>query len=403
MSLLHDEKRWLDILDWGERWIKLGQRPEPAYRALMSAHAAKGDMSKVVATYERCVKALKELGVEPSEQTHVLYERLKTGKGNLETESIPPKKETRIESLKTNLPTPLTSFIGRKKELEEVIQLLEKNRLVTLTGPGGVGKTRLAIQVSNQISGKFYEGVWWVELAPLVDAALVPQAVAQALEVRESPSLTLTESLKAFLREKQLLLILDNCEHLIDACVQLALELLTQCANLRILATSREALDIMGEFEYPVQPLSLPTPEHLTVIDMLLEYEGIRLFVERAHAKSSFTLTEQNAAAVLQICQRLDGIPLALELAAARTRTLTVDQIAERLNDRFNLLTQGNRAALPRHQTLQALIDWSYDLLSEEERVLFRRLAVFVGGWTLEAAQVVCLGDRIEAAEVFDL
>jgi predicted ATPase/DNA-binding SARP family transcriptional activator len=403
MSLLQNEKRWLDILDWGERWIKLGHRPEPAYRALMAAHATKGDMSKVVATYKRCVKALKELGVEPSEQTHVLYERLKTGKGTLETESIPPTKEARIESTKTNLPTPLTSFIGREKEVEEIILTVGKNRLVTLTGPGGVGKTRLAIQSSIQMIDNFKNGVWWVELAPLTDEALIPQVVAQSLGVRESPTQPLMESLKNFLREKQLLLILDNCEHIIDACAQVAHDMLTQCANLRILATSREALDIMGEFEYQVQPLTLPIPERLSLVDLLIEYEGIRLFVERANAKSGFNLTEQNANAVFQICQRLDGIPLALELAAARTTTLSVEQIAERLNDRFNLLTQGNRTALPRHQTLRALIDWSYDLLSENEQAIFRRLAVFAGDWALGGAKTVCSGKGVDEEQILDL
>ena len=403
MSLLQDEKRWLDILDWSERWIKFGQRPEPAYRALMSAHAAKGDMSKVVATYERCAKALKELGVEPSEQTRALYERLKAGTGFLETGATTPKKEKRIESPKTNLPTPLTSFIGRERELEEVIQTLEKNRIVTLTGSGGVGKTRLAIQAANSISANFKDSVWWAELAPLVDEALIPQAVAQALGVREFPTQPLPESLKNFLREKQLLLILDNCEHLIDACAQLAHDLLIQCANLRILATSREALDIIGEFEYQVQPLPLPAPGRLSLVDLLLDYESIRLFNERANAKSGFTLTKQNADAVFRICQRLDGIPLAIELAAAQTRALTVEQIAERLNDRFNLLTQGNRTALSRHQTLRASIDWSYDLLSKEEQALFRRLGVFVGGWALGGAKAVCSGDMVDENRIFNL
>ena len=403
LSLLQDEKRWLDILDWGERWIKLGLRPEPAFRALMSAHAAKGDMSKVAVTYERCVKSLNELGVEPSEQTRALYEKLKTGMGILESGTVASKEANRLESPKTNLPTPYTSFIGRKKEVEEIMHTVGNNRLVTLTGPGGVGKTRLAIQSSNQMLNNFKNGVWWVELAPLKDDALIPQAVAYALGVIESPAQPLMESLKTFLRERQLLLVLDNCEHLIDACIQLTHDLLTQCANMKILATSREALDIMGEFEYPVQPLSIPAPEHQSLVDLLLEYEGIRLFAERANAKSGFKLSDQNAATVLQICRRLDGIPLAIELAAARTRTLTIDQIAERLNDLFSLFTQGNRTALPRHQTLRALIDWSFDLLSGRERILFRRLAVFAGGWTLEAAQVVCSGDGIEPSRVFNL
>jgi predicted ATPase len=403
LSLLLDEKRWQEILHWGERWIKLGQKPEPAYRALMSAHAAKGDMSKVATTFQRCVKSLKEFGFEPSQQTRALYEKLKAGTEDFETWSTSAVKEKRKDTPKTNLPVPITSFIGRERELEDVSKLVGRNRLVTLTGPGGVGKTRLAIESSNRLLSKFKDGVWWVELAPLMDEELVPQSVAQALGLRESPGQPLTETVKSFLREKQLLLVLDNCEHLINTCARFSHDLLTQCANLRILATSREALDIMGEAEYQVQPLSLPAPDRRTLVDLLLEYEGVRLFVERANTKSSFTLTKQNATAVLQICQRLDGIPLALELAAARTKSMAVDQIPEHLNDRFGLLTQGNRTALPRHQTLRAVVDWSYDLLSAEEQALFRRLAVFAGGWTLEAVQAVCPGDSIEAKDVLDL
>ncbi len=307
-------------------------------------------------------------------------------------------------SPRSNLPIPLTSFIGREKEVGEIILLLDRNRLVTLTGPGGVGKTRLAIQSSNQTLNKFKDGVWWTELASLMDDALVPQAVAQVLGVRESSSQPLTESLKNLLREKRLLLVLDNCEHLITACAQLADDLLSQCANLKILTTSREVLGITGEMVYEVPSLALPKSQHLTLTNLLMEYEGIRLFVERACAvKSDFTLTEQNAAAVLQICQRLDGISLALELAAARAKLLSVEDIAERLNDRFNLLTQGSRTALPRHQTLRAAIDWSHDLLTEPEHILFRRLAIFAGGFTLEAAEAVTAGDDVSKSQVTDL
>ncbi len=396
MSCLEDEKRWSEILDWGERWIKLGQMPEPAYRALMSAHAAEGEMSKVAETYERCVTSLKEIGFEPSEQTRGLYEKLKAGKMPLETESALPSSEKRKESARTNLPVPITSFIGREKEVGEVIQLLDRNRLVTLTGTGGVGKTRLAIQSSNRMPNRFKHGVWWVELAP--------QAAAQVLDVRETPGQPLIESVKNFLRGKQILLVLDNCEHLIDDCARLADDLLTHCADLKILTTSREGLGITGEMAYQVPSLSLPAPKRLTLTDLLMEYEGVRLFVERARAvKADFALTEQNAAAVVQICARLDGIPLALELAAARTKLLSVEHIAERLNDRFNLLTQGSRAALPRHQTLRAAIDWSYDLLPEEARVLFRRLSVFAGGFTLDAAEEVCSEAPLDPRAILDL
>ena len=406
MSLLQDEKRWLDILDWGERWIKLGQKPEPAYRVLMSAHAAKGDMSKVAATYQRCVKSLKEFGVEPSEQTRELYERLKAGKEALETgPTVPaPLGEKREESPKTNLPIPLTSFIGREREIEEVKHLLSSTRLLTLTGSGGIGKTRLAIQAANELIKSYKDGVWWVELAPVIDEALVPQAVVQVLGVRESPGQPLTESVKNFLREKQVLLILDNCEHLITACAQLADDLLTHSANLRILTTSRETLGITGETTLHVPALSFPALVDLSQIQNLKQFESIQLFVERAAAaRPDLALTQQNAFAVTQICHRLDGIPLALELAAARVKVLSLEEIATRLDDRFALLTHGSRTALARHQTLRALIDWSYDLLSESERVLWRRLSVFIGGWTLEAAESICGGDGLNPGQVLEL
>ncbi|HLO14763.1 MAG TPA: tetratricopeptide repeat protein [Anaerolineales bacterium] len=404
MSLLQGENRWLDILDWAERWIKLGQKPEPAYRALMSAHAAKGDMSKVAATYERCVKSLKEFGFEPSEQTRALYERLKTGKETFEIGTTAPTTAKREQLPKTNLPVPLTSFIGREREIEEVKHLLSNTRLLTLTGSGGIGKTRLAIQAANELIKSYKDGVWWVELAPVIDEALVPQAVSHALGVRESPGQPLTESVKNFLREKQLLLMLDNCEHLVAACAQIADELLSQCANLRILTTSREALGITAETTLQVPALSFPVLAHLSQIQNLKEFESIQLFVQRAAAvRPGLALAQENAFAAAQICHRLDGIPLAIELTAARVKVLSLKEIAARLDDRFNLLTQGSRTAMPRHQTLRAAIDWSYDLLSEQEQALFRRLTVFAGGWTLEAMQAVCSGDSIEVEEVLDL
>lgn len=302
-----------------------------------------------------------------------------------------------------NLPFQLTSFIGRKADVDRITQKLSQHRLVSLTGVGGIGKTRLAIHCSSKLLSRFRNGIWWVDLVPWLDEALVPQAIAQVLGVRESPTQSLIQSVQCFLREKQLLLVLDNCEHLINACAQLAEALLTHSAKLRILATSREALGIIGEAVYQLPTLSLPISKHHKLIDSLMKYEGVRLFVERAEARSGFKLTEQNAKAVLEICQHLDGIPLALELAAARTVSLSAEDLAERLNDRFNLLRQGNRTALPRHQTLRATIDWSYDLLSPKERVLLRRLAVFAGSWTLREAQVICSDEEIGREEVLDL
>ena len=404
MFLLQEQKRWLDLLDWAERWIKLGQKPEPAYQALMSAHAAKGDMSKVATTYERCVKSLREFGIEPSEQTRTLFARLKTGRATLETGPVLSAKERQTDVPKKNLPVPLTSFIGREKEIDHVANLLEKRRLVTLTGPGGVGKTRLAIQSSNKMIHQFRDGIWWVDLIGLNDDPLVLQAVAQAANVREMPSQPLFETLVEYIGIKQALLILDNCEHLIKGCAQLADRLLSACANLKVLATSREILGLTGESVWHVPGLSLPEQEQNSQIDLLMQSESISLFVERATAvNSGFALTERNARFIAQICQRLDGIPLAIELAAARVKVLPVEKIAARLNDRFDLLTSGSRTAFPRHQTLRAAIDWSYDLLPEKEQTLFCRLAVFAGGWNLEAAQAVCSSAGIEEYEILDL
>ncbi len=404
LSLLQDEKRWLDILDWGERWIKLGQKPEPAYRALMSAHAAKGDMSKVAATYERCVKSLKEFGIEPSEQTRALYARLKAGKEKGEMEPAVVVAEKRKNPRKTNLPVPITSFIGREKEVEEVVKMVGKNHLVTLAGSGGVGKTRLAIQSSNKLLDKFKDGVWWIDLVGLSDPALVPQAVAKVVDLHEVPNQPLIETLVEELQTKQVLLVLDNCEHLILACAQLADRLLSGTKFLKILATSREALDILGETVWLVPSLSLPDARDSVTIKKLSKSESIHLFMERATVmQPRFTLTDQNANAVVQICRRLSGMPLAIELAAARVKMMTVDEIASRLDDRFSLLTSGNRSALPRQQTLRATIDWSHDLLSEPERVLFRRLAVFAGGFRLDAAESICSHDELKRSDILDL
>ena len=243
-----------------------------------------------------------------------------------------------------------------------------------------------------------------VELAPLADPALVPQVVASTLGVREQPGRSLTEALSYYLRTRKVLLVLDNCEHLIDACAELAEALLHSCPELRILATSREALGITGEVAWPVPSLSLPDLRRLPDIESLTRYESARLFVERAAAvKPSFALTAQNAPSVAQICYRLDGIPLALELAAARAKVLPVEEIANRLDDCFRLLSAGSRTAMPRHRTLHATMDWSHELLPEEEQILFRRLSVFAGGFTLDAAESVCAGEGLERDAVLDL
>jgi predicted ATPase/class 3 adenylate cyclase len=317
---------------------------------------------------------------------------------------FPPLKT--LDTLPNNLPIQLTRFIGREHVMAEVKRLLSASRLLTLTGAGGCGKTRLALQVAADVvdAEHFTQGAWLVELVSLSEPALVPQSFATALGLREEKGRTILAALTNHLIDKNLLLVLDNCEHLIDACAQLVNVLLRSCPKITILATSREALGIAGETAYRVPSLSLPDTKRSMTIEALTQYEAVRLFVDRAATiQPSFTVTHHNAPAVAQICHRLDGIPLAIELAAARVKVLSVDQIAQRLDDRFRLLTGGSRTALPRQQTLQALIDWSYDLLSERERALLRRLSAFAGGWTLEAAESICVGDGIGTGEILDV
>ncbi len=317
-------------------------------------------------------------------------------------EDFPPLKT--LDVISNNLPVQLTTFVGREREIEDVKRLLTRTRLLTLMGAGGAGKTRLAIQVAADLIEQFQKGVWLIELAPLADPGLVVQAVASTFEVREVAGRSLLDMLVDYLQSKSLLLVLDNCEHLVAACAHLASALLRACPNLKILATSREALGIAGEVTYHVPPLSRPDPRRLLSIEQLAQFESVRLFVERGvYSQPRFALTDANAKAVAHICHRLDGIPLAIELAAARVKVLTVDQIAARLDDRFRLLTGGSRTGLPHHQTLRAAMDWSYDLLSEQERTLLRRLSVFAGGFHLEAVEAVCAGDGVDADGVLDL
>ena len=293
---------------------------------------------------------------------------------------------------KSNLPVPLTTFIGRKKEQADVIKLIAKHRLVTLTGSGGIGKTRLSMKVGEQIAGDYPNGVWLVELAPILDPSLVLRTTALTLGIREDPKRPVIDVLCDYLRDKRMLLLLDNCEHVLDACAQLIYTLLKTCPQLKILATSREPLNMTGEAVYRVPSLELPNDQQ--ILDTFGNYESIQLFEERAQlVQFGFALTLENVVSIARICQRLDGIPLAIELVAAKVAMFSIEQIAKELHESFNVLTQGNRTALPRHQTLRASIDWSWSLLSESEQKLMQQLSVFAGGWTLDAAQAVCEGD----------
>lgn len=313
-----------------------------------------------------------------------------------------------LNAVPNNLPLQMTSFIGRETAITAVKALVLGEagltasfsaRLLTLTGAGGAGKTRLSLQVAAEVLARFPEGVWWIELATLTDPTLIPATVAGVLGVRDEPGRPLLNTLYDWLRGKRLLLILDNCEHLLDACARFASGVLQQNATVQLLTSSREALGIAGEVIYAVPPLLLPpVTGALPAVGTLSQYEAVQLFIERALLiQPAFQVTMLNAPAIAQICHRLDGIPLALELAAARIKALPVEKIAERLEDRFRLLNSGNRTGLPHHQTLRSLVDWSYDLLSDAERVLLRRLAIFAGGWTLEAAESICSGERAGA------
>jgi len=309
-----------------------------------------------------------------------------------------------LEATPNNLPLQLTSFVGRDKELAELQRLLASTRLLTLTGSGGCGKTRLSLHLAADSLERFPDGAWLVELAPLADAELVPQTVASVLGLKGEPGKPIGQSLIAHLKDKRLLLMLDNCEHLLDGCAKLVGTLVGLCPAITVLASSREALGIAGEQAYRVPSLALPDPGHVDTSESVAAFEAVQLFTDRARlARPDFQVSLQNAAALASICHRLDGIPLAIELAAARVRSLSIDEINRKLDQRFQLLTGGSRTALPRQQTLRSLIDWSYDLLSDREGQLLQRLSVFLGGWTLAAAEQVCADDGVADNEVLDL
>lgn len=383
------------------RVLELDRANERAHQHLIFCYIASGNRHAALKQYEECERALREeLDVEPARETQAMYAWLKQI----------PSAGASIQARLTNLPIPLSTFVGRHDETETVKHFLKSEvRLVTLTGPGGSGKTRLAIRTATDLICEndsanllFEDGVWWTELAAIADPFNVIPQIAQTLGVREGADESLSDTVKAFLQSKQLLLILDNCEHVLSASAQVAHELLVHCPRLKVLATSREQLRIAGEQVYLVPPMRVPRREAWTYADLLREFEGVRLFVERARlVQPTFQLGEENARAVAQICARLDGLPLALELAASRVNLLSPQEIAARLDARFDLLKDTNRTAPPRHQTLRAVLDWSCDLLSNDERVLFRRLSVFAGGCTFDALNAVA-GESETKNALFD-
>jgi predicted ATPase len=376
-------------VQYARRLVTLDPLNESAHRQLMQVYSQVGQHNAALKQYQTFEQTLrKELNIDPQPETRALYKQIR--KGDVKHFQAGTQRETK--SPRNNLPHRLTSFIGREQEQTEIIHLIAKNRLVTLVGAGGVGKSRLALQVGEKSLSNFSDGVWLVELASLTDLTLVPQAVCAALEMSQQGGTPALKMLTDHLALKRALLILDNCEHLIDACAHLAETLLQACPDLHILATSREALGIDGERRYIAPSLSLPKLHG--GLESIQESEAVKLFVERVTTSiPSFELSETNGPVIALICKRLDGIALAIELAAARVRVMKLEQIVERLDDAFQLLTGGSRTALPRHQTLRGTLDWSYGLLSEKERTLLRRFSIFTGGWTLEIAEEVC-GDR---------
>lgn len=404
LTLLLDDHCALEqaetAIPYAQRLIALDPLNEASHRQLMQIYIQAGQPNAALKQYQACEQILrKELGLDPQPETRSLFKQIRKRDFKL---AQPLQQSEAGVAQSHNIPLQLSTFIGREKEQSQIANLIANNRLVTLTGTGGIGKTRLSLKVGEQLLSEWADGVWVAEFAPMSDPALVPQTVAKLFNLVEQTEEPLTKKLIRVLRPKTILLILDNCEHLLEACAQLADTLLKNCPNLKILATSREPLGITGEAQYHVPSLALPNVQQL--LEKIVEYESVRLFEARARlVQGNFSLTLENASSITQICHRLDGIPLAIELAAARVNLLSTDQIAARLNESLNLLAKGSRTTLPRHQTLRASIDWSWNLLSESEQALLRRLAVFTGGWTLEGAEAVSADTSVNDVDIFHL
>jgi predicted ATPase/DNA-binding SARP family transcriptional activator/DNA-binding CsgD family transcriptional regulator len=413
LAALYEERKEFELgIEALSRVVAEEPTHEGTHVELMRLHALSGRRREALGHYEQLRKALLgKFGTEPEAATRRLQQEIWAGTfppADSPPAGFPPEEEAPTSpagaARRHNLPPERTSFIGREREMLEVKRLLAMTRLLTLTGAGGCGKTRLALEVARDLVGAYPEGVWLVDLAPLSEAEMVPQAVAQVLAVREQPGRALLETLTDTLRTKMTLLVVDNCEHLMEAVVGLVDALLDSCPKLRVLATSRQMLKVPGEVNWTVPSLTVPGSRQEAYTPGDLEaYESVRLFVDRANQRDpSFESTSSNVQAVAQVCRRLDGIPLAIELAAGRMGMLSAEQLASRLEDFLKLLT-GGRTVVPRHRTLRAMLEWSHELLSEPERVLFRRLSVFAGGWTLEAAEDVCWGEGVEQGDVLEV
>lgn len=382
-----------DAIPYGRSLVNRDPLNESAHRQLMKVYLQAGQHSLALQQYQTCEQILRrELGVDPQPETVGLYKRIR--RGGVDVRHGAPQNNPSISH--HNLPLQLSTFVGREKEQADIIRLIDANRLVILTGPGGIGKTRFAIHVSQKVMTDFPDGVWFISLESLSDPALIPQVIATSLNVRESRDYLTLDILINVLRSRTLLLILDNCEHLLDGCAQIIRRLLSNCPGLKILVTSREPFGISGEAVYSLSTLSVPANTDHSM-EKLSEYEAVQLFRERAVlALSSFSITEKNIETIINICRRVEGIPLAIELAAARVNFLQVKEILEQLNQSFSLLTAGGRSAIPRHQTLGASMDWSWALLTGPEQMFMQQTSVFEGGWYLESAQAICDGNALE-------
>ena len=338
-------------------------------------------------------RKLKDI-IKPEHIYQIVSEGLKT--------DFPPLKS--LDARQNNLPTLVSQFVGRRKEIDEIKQLFTKIRLLSLTGAGGTGKTRLAIQLASELIDEFENGIWIIEFSPVTDPDLIVKEISTVLNLKEDPAIDGLQALRDFLKNKSTLLIFDNCEHLLNRCAQVSETLLSYCTKLKIISTSRESFNIQGETLYRIPPLSMPENIKKESFESLIEYESVKLFLDRAvSVNPKFTLTKENIYAVAELCKKLDGIPLAIELASKRVNVLPVEKILERLDDRFKLLNSGNSTALPRQKTLRALIDWSYDMLNPSEQILLQRLSIFMGGWTLETSEEICSDETIDQYEILDL
>lgn len=386
---------------WFRRATTLDPWWDAAQRGLMEALAGEGDVNEALLVYRQFEERLRaESATHPDEATTELYTRLR-GRARAKREPVAVVRDRTAG----HLPAPITNLIGREDERTDVAILLRRSRLVTLTGVGGIGKTRLAIALANTVAAEFVDGCWFVPLDAIADGEGIPRQIGAIFGLAERSGQTWQQIVIEHLRAKHVLLVLDNCEHVIDPCARTCANLLHECPGLRIVATSREAMAIIGESVWSVPSLPVPDPDHLpeglaSRQRVIAGYEGVQLFLERARsASNAFELNASNVEAITAICHGLEGVPLAIELAAAHVRSLSPHQISARLGDHLELLS-GTRSFGPRQQTLRSTLDWSYKLLSEEEQALLRRLSVFVGGWTLSAAQQVCCGDGIDTERV---